>query len=155
MQITPKTVVVNINGQDFQFHKMTPAIGSYIWQLLMAACFKASQTVGGESNVSAPAEDSAIKVTPAAEKLRGLCGIAFMHLNFKDYEFIQENCIKVTARIDASAGVAAAMPLMTYDGRWAAEDVADNLMLVTRLMVEALVHSLSSFLVESGAGPLA
>ena len=88
----------------------------------------------------------------AEEKLRGLCGIAFMHLDFKDYEFIQTNSLKVISRMEDAGGISAPIPIMTDSGQWAAPEIADDLMLVTRLMVEALVFNLQSFL--AGSGPV-
>ena len=83
MQQGARTTVVIVNDQNYQVRRMTAAVGSYIWQLLMAACFKARQSmpddVAEESSVKTEEEKS------AEEKLRGLCGIAFMHLDFKDY----------------------------------------------------------------------
>jgi hypothetical protein len=149
--LQPKTTNVTVNEQEYQLSKMTPAVGSYIWQLLMAACFKAQQVISVQTEA---VQEAAIpdKTTPT-ERLRGLCGISFMQLDFDKYEFIQTNCMKVVARVEVLAGNAPVpMPLMTYDGRWAVPEVADNLMLVTRLMTEALVFNLSSFLAESGAG---
>ena len=43
--LQPKTTNVTVNEQEYQLSKMTPAVGSYIWQLLMAACFKAQQVI--------------------------------------------------------------------------------------------------------------
>jgi DNA replicative helicase MCM subunit Mcm2 (Cdc46/Mcm family) len=149
-----KTTIVTVNGQDYQVRKMTPVIGSYIWQLLMAACFKASQAMGTQAEeAAAKAPDKPDETTPA-DKLRGLCGIAFMQLDFDKYEFIQTNCMKVVSHMETLPGGNAPTPmaLMTWNGTWAEASVADDLMLVTRLMTEALVFSLSSFLAPSGTG---
>jgi len=86
----------------------------------------------------------------AEEKLRGLCGIAFMHLDFKDYEFIQTNSLKVISRVESVGAASTPLPIMTDSGQWAVPEIADDLMLVTRLMVEAIVFNLSSFLAGSG-----
>lgn len=146
--VQPRTTNVTVNGQEYRLSKMKPAVGSYIWQLLVAACFKASQAIGPQTE--AAQETSAADKAPPAERLRNLCGISFMQLDFDKYEFIQTNCMKVVARMEALAGNAPVpIPLMTYDGCWSAPEVADNLMLVTRLMTEALVFNLLSFLSES------
>lgn len=150
MQQGARTTVVSINEQDYQVRRMTAAVGSYIWQLLMAACFKASQSMpsaAAEEPSTKPAEEK-----PAEEKLRGLCAIAFMHLDFKDYEFIQTNALKVISSMEDAGGTSVPIPVMTDSGQWANTEIADDLMLVTRLMVEALVFNLSSFL--AGSGPV-
>jgi hypothetical protein len=147
MQQIARTSTVTVSDQEYQVRKMTAAVGSYIWQLLMAACFKAQQSMPDtkEQPSTKPEEESS-----AEEKLRGLCGIAFMHLDFKDYEFIQTNSLKVISRVESVGAASTPLPIMTDSGQWAVPEIADDLMLVTRLMVEAIVFNLSSFLAGSG-----
>jgi len=40
MQQIARTSTVTVSDQEYQVRKMTAAVGSYIWQLLMAACFQ-------------------------------------------------------------------------------------------------------------------
>ena len=148
-----KTTEVTVQGQQWLLRRMTPTTGSYIWQRLMAAMFKAQLDLGQQATEAAEAEevkDTEPKPTPE-QRLRGMCGIAFMHLSFTDTEFMQTAAMKTISRVETMAGVTAPMPVMDSDGRYAIEDVASDPFLVTRLTVEALVFSLAPFLVESGA----
>ena len=148
-----KTTEVTVQGQQWLLRRMTPTTGSYIWQRLMAAMFKAQLDLGQQATEAAEAEevkDTEPKPTPE-QRLRGMCGIAFMHLSFTDTEFMQTAAMKTISRVETMAGVTAPMPVMDDSGRYAIEDVASDPFLVTRLTVEALVFSLAPFLVESGA----
>jgi hypothetical protein len=147
-----KTTEVTVQNQRWQIRRMTPTTGSYIWQRLMAAMFKAQMEAGvtAETSATASVESTEPKPTPE-QRLRGMCGIAFMHLSFADTEFMQVASMKVISRIESLAGVDTPMPAMDDAGRYAIDDVASDPFLVTRLTVEALVFSLAPFLVESGA----
>ena len=146
-----KTTEVTVNGQRWLIRRMTPTTGSYIWQRLMASMFKAQMEAGvAEDTVPEPSKPDEPKLTPE-QRLRGMCGIAFMHLSFADTEFMQTAAMKVISRVENLAGMDTPMPVMDSDGRYAIEDVASDPFLVTRLTVEALVFSLAPFLVESGA----
>ena len=148
-----KTTEVTVQGQQWLIRRMTPTTGSYLWQRLMAAMFKAQLDLGQQATEAAEAEEAKStdpKPTPE-QRLRGMCGIAFMHLSFADTEFMQTAAMKVISRVETLAGVTAPMPVMDDSGRYAIEDVASDPFLVTRLTVEALVFSLAPFLAESGA----
>ena len=148
-----KTTEVTVNGQRWLVRRMTPTTGSYIWQRLMASMFKAQMEAGvvaEDAPDTAKAEEAAEQPTPE-QRLRGMCGIAFMHLSFADTEFMQTAAMKVISRVETLAGVATPMPIMDDSGRYAIEDVASDPFLVTRLTVEALVFSLAPFLAASGA----
>ena len=147
-----KTTEVTVQGQQWLIRRMTPTTGSYIWQRLMAAMFKAQLEAGAvaEEVPDVKAAEAAPQATPE-QRLRGMCGIAFMHLSFADTEFMQTSAMKVISRIENLAGNDTPMPVMDSDGRYVIEDVASDPFLVTRLTVEALVFSLAPFLAESGA----
>ena len=147
-----KTTEVTVNGQRYQVRRMTPTTGSYIWQRLMASMFKAQMEAGvvAEETPDVKAAEAVEKATPE-QRLRGMCGIAFMHLSFTDTEFMQTASMKVISRIENLAGNDMPMPIMDDSGRYAIDDVASDPFLVTRLTVEALVFSLAPFLAESGA----
>ena len=135
-----KTKIVLLDEVNYQVRRMTPAVGSHIWQLLMKAVYKA-QEGQKEEVVSAPPPDA--PKPSNEERLRGMCGVAFMFLSFDDFQFIQRNCMLKLSCEEAAVGY---LPVMADDGRWAAKDLEDNPFLVTRLTVEVLVFNLSSFL---------
>jgi len=138
------TIVVPVDGVNYQIRRMTPAVGSYIWQRLMAAVYKASE--GRKDEVSA--EPVAEVPQPSnADRLRAMCGVAFMYLDFDDFEFVQKNCMRTVSREEPGMGY---IPVVADSGQWAAKDLETNPFTITRLMVEVLVVNLASFL-ESGA----
>ena len=149
-----KTTEVTVGGQRWLIRRMTPTTGSYIWQRLMAAMFKAQMEASAAATetteVDSKAVEAAEKATPE-QRLRGMCGIAFMNLSFADTEFMQTAAMKVVSRVEELAGADTPMPVMDDSGRYAIEDVATDPFLVTRLTVEALVFNLAPFLAESGA----
>jgi len=98
------------------------------------------------------AEEAVAKATPE-ERLRTLCGIAFLQLSREDMGFAQRAAMLVTSHMETLAGQPEQpMPVMLTDGRWACPLLEEDPMLVTRLTVEALVFSLLPFLAESGPG---
>ena len=147
-----KTTEVTVNGQRWLINRMTPTTGSYIWQRLMAAMFKAQMEAGvvAEEVPDVKAVEAAEQVAPE-QRLRGMCGIAFMNFSFADTEFTQTAAMKVIRRVENLAGTDTPMPVMDSDGRYTIDDVASDPFLVTRLTVEALVFSLAPFLAQAGA----
>jgi len=110
----------------------------------MAAVYKASE--GRKDEVSA--EPVAEVPQPSnADRLRAMCGVAFMYLDFDDFEFVQKNCMRTVSREEPGMGY---IPVVADSGQWAAKDLETNPFTITRLMVEVLVVNLASFL-ESGA----
>jgi len=134
------TVIVPVDNVNYQVRRMTPAVGSYIWQRLMAAVYKASE--GQKDTVAEEPTSDALKPS-SAERLRAMCGVAFMFLGFDDFEFLQKNCLRVVSREEPTLGY---IPIVSDDGRWAAKDLEKNPFMVTRLMVEVLVVNLADFL---------
>ena len=140
-----RTTTTQIDGATYQLRKMTPVVGSYIWQRLMAAAFKAARQVGAVGD-SAP--DEAAQAAPE-DRLRGLCAVAFMQLSFEDTGFIQTECMKTISRMEIVGDTESAIPVMMQNGTWAAPEVADNPFLVTKLATEAIAFNLTSFLPAS------
>ena len=141
-------VVVPIDSVNYQVRRMTPAVGSYIWQRLMAAVYKASEGQKDE----APVEPAVETPQPSsADRLRAMCGVAFMYLGFDDFEFVQKNCLRVVSREEPDMGY---IPVVADDGRWVAKDLEGNPFMITRLMVEVLTVNLVSFLASGAAAPV-
>ena len=147
----PKTNVVSLGGERWEVRRLTPAVGSYIWQRLMAANVKA-QSVNQDAIQATvdEAEEKRLKtlmdsVTPE-QRLRGVCGIAFMYMTFEDIEFVQTAAMRVTSLIQNAGGVETPVPVMADDGRGLLPLLAEDPALVSQLVVEALAFSLVSFL---------
>jgi hypothetical protein len=134
------TKIVEIDKQRYHVRLFTPAVGGYIWQKLMAACFRARRVMPDSEPVQP--SDAGAELTPE-EKLRGLCGLAFMYLEIDEYTFVQNSCMKVLSQYDAND---APMPVMDNTGTWFNKELPARPLLVTKLMVEVLVHNLVGFL---------
>jgi hypothetical protein len=135
------TKIVSVDGVNYQLRRMTPLVGGYIWQRLMAALYKAQE---GRKQEPEPTVEDASKPKPSAEeRMRAMCGVAFLFLSFEDFQFVQKHCMQVLMREEPVAGF---LPVQMDDGRWASKEVEANPLLVTKLMVEALVFSLHPFL---------
>lgn len=139
---------VEVDGAKYQLTKLDPVKGCFIWQQLMSAIIKRQSEMQTMRPDDAPASDpdAAPKSTPE-QRLRSMCGLAFMSMTYKDFEFMQSSCMRVVF----SLATGSPMPIMTDSGQWTkdGEAIRDNPMLMTRMTVEALVHSLAPFLEES------
>lgn len=140
-----RTTIVELEGQRYQINKMTPKVGSYLWQKFVAAGFKAQQAFGGKETPADP-NDPVTKELSPEEKMRGVCAVSLTQLDFEDYGFVMREAMRVVWRDAATDVPGQFIPVMSDDGRWSFPDMEVNPMLVTRLMTEALVFNLASFL---------
>lgn len=147
-----RTEIRTVLGTDYQFKKMTPLDAGYLWQKLVAASYRAAQQAArGEA---APEEEAQpASEMPAEDRLRAICGVAFMNMTYDEYAFVQGRCIRSVSRMEQKPGVdgAVPMPVMADSGLWAIQEVADDPLLVTRLMVEAVVVNCAGFLAGSAS----
>jgi len=113
--------------------------------------------------VAAPEPSSERKEESAAEeqvvtgemRVRALSfGVFSGGMNFADFKFIQDNCMRSVAIISERGGSEFPMPLVTGDGVWTPEGqpIADDIGLVMRLTTEVLVFCFSDFFAEGGHG---
>jgi hypothetical protein len=149
-----KTKIVEVADQRWQIGRLTPLDGSYIWQRLMAASFRAQMEMVGaqqpEGDQAIAAEAAMAKATPE-DRLRTLCGVAFMHMTYDDLALAQRKAMAVVARMEQLAGQPEQpMPVQASDGRWAVAELETDPFLVTRLTVEVLAYNLASFLAKTG-----
>ena len=136
-----RTQQVDVEGRQYQVRRLLPEIGSFIWQRLMAAMVRASAQSGFKEDK--PEEHKKHKKEQNKDQeIRGLCGVAFMYLEFEEFAFIQSQCMRVLSRFENELP----MPVMSDRGQWAAEDIADNPFLVTKLVTEVLAFNLVGFL---------
>jgi hypothetical protein len=145
-----KFEVRRVSGADYRFDKMTPAVAGYLWQKMKAGLFRvAQQAAAGRPRAAA---EEAPGPVDHEQRMRGICEIALTQTTPEEYEFVQLQTLRSVSRMEEKPGVGALpMPLMTDDGRWAAQDVGDDPALVQRIMMEALVVNLTPFLAEGGS----
>jgi hypothetical protein len=145
MELTARTKTVEVDGTKYELRRMTPIMGSYFWQRLMHACYVAAQARAVQQETDTAPEDAPKPL--AEDRLRGLCAMAYMHMDMEDFERVQTACMKLISRLELNAGAETFMPVMTDTGRWVAADLFDKPLTVTKLTTEALVFNLIGFLV--------
>jgi hypothetical protein len=145
MHLIEKSKIVTIGDNRYEIRRLAADKGSYMWHRLMSAMVKVrssmTQELVDDPAATAVAVEQAQAMSPE-QRMRGVCGIAFMQLSVEDFTYMQTTCMKVTSRFENDMP----MPIMTDAGRWVADDIAFDPMLVTSLMTEVLVFNLISFL---------
>lgn len=144
-----RSKTVELNGSRYELRKLTPEVGTSIWHRMTVALWKAQRKVGADSQEAKELTEEqkvAMDAVPPEDKLRDMCPLAFMGLDFEDHRFIQSSCMRAVSRYELNAGAETLMPVMTDNGKWVAEDIADNPFLVTKLTVEVVAYNLASFL---------
>lgn len=130
-----------LDGTTYEVRRMTPVVGSYIWQVMMRAAVRASKDMGGGS---VQGQEGALEQATAEEKTRGLATLALMNMDFREHEFVQNAVMRLMLRHENGAP----MPFMVDDSRWDSriyEEIGSNPALVTKLVIEGLVFNLSGF----------
>lgn len=136
---------VAVDGVNYVVRRMTPFVGSAIWQRLSYACIKLSEDRKSQQQ---PDETELADELMPDQRIRLICGMAFLKFSFADTEEVQRECMKVISRVDSQSGVP--MPVMNTDGRWTpGYGLENDPALVTKLTVEALAYNLVGFLAKS------
>jgi hypothetical protein len=141
-----KQKTVDIDGVKYQLRRMSPVKGSYIWQRIMGGVLKAQAAIGGSQSPDAEPAESAAEQSPVEQRLKTTYAFASMHIDFADHEFIQREALTVVARMENLAGVEAPMPVVNGSGTVVIPELADNPMLVSKVVLESLAFNLSCFL---------
>ena len=155
--MTPKTKIIELSGTRYQLRKMAPDVGSFILMAMIGAGIKASN-MGGGTNADDPhaSTEKAAENLPTAEPkgeevVRATAFSAFLGgLDFEMHRFIQVRCLSVCSRMEGTDGSEVPMPIVSEAGRWAIPEIQDDISLVMRLEVEALVFNLSPFFASGG-----
>lgn len=141
-----RTKTVEVEGVRYVIRRMTPADGSYLWHRLLHATMllqQEQQVDQTEEPSSAPTEEA----PPPEDRIRALCGLAFMKLTWEETREVQERSMKVLMRVSPETQLP--LPVMADSGQWACPEMEDSPALVTRMTVEVLVYNLAGFI---GAG---
>lgn len=150
-----KTKVVEVSGTSYQLRKMAPDVGSYILMRMIAAGINA----GGDQNnppSNAEATENPIPVPTGEELVRAVAFAAFLRgLDYETHSFVQKACLATCSRLEDSSGSALPMPIVNDAGVWAIPEIRDDISLVMRLEVEALVFNLTDFFEAGGLNALA
>jgi hypothetical protein len=142
----PRTKTVEVDGREYQVRRLPADEGSWIYYRMLGACSKAAS----EQPQQGQQTDAPAPVMSGEERARTLCAIALMYLDFQTSKFTLQRSLQCVSRQEVNAGVRAAMPVVTTDGRWAITELEHDMVTTTKLMVEVLVFSLSDFFQETG-----
>lgn len=146
----PKTKTVEISGTRYQLRKMAPDRGSWILMRMISASINA-----GGDQATAPTNgegaENPIPVPTGEELVRAVAFAAFLRgLDYETHSFVQKACLTVCSRLENSNGTELPMPIVNDSGAWAIAEIRDDISLVMRLEVEALVWNLSDFFAAGG-----
>jgi hypothetical protein len=147
-----KKKTVTLAGERWEIRRMTPAVGSYIWQRLMAATYRMQVKNVGASGPEPSIEESVkmkelMEKAPPEQRIKTVCGVAFMELAFDELEFTQNAALRVISKLQTAGGaVDVPMPITQEDGRGMLPELEASPSLVQQLTIEALAFNLVSFL---------
>lgn len=150
-----KTKIVEIDGTRYQLRRMAPDVGSFILMRMIAAGVAAAEGSGdgGQKRGKATPKPEVDRKKPTGEELvRQVAFAALLRgLDFPTHQLIQLNALAVCSRLENNAGTGELpMPIVNHAGEWAIHDIRDNVTLVMRLEMEALVFNLSHFFEAGG-----
>lgn len=157
-----KTKIVDISGTHYQIRKLAPDVGSYILGHAISAIATKAATKGGQSpqnaqdnigGATAP-ETAAVSESSAEDLARAVALATFGGLDFELHRFVQQKCLAVCSRMECTEGSDVPMPIVNDSGQWAIPEIRDDLSLVMKLEVEALVFNLSDFFAGGGLNAL-
>lgn len=142
-----RTKIVEVEGVRYVIRRMTPFDGSYIWHRLLHATLllgqEQEQTVSRVA-VEEPTEEP--RLDPD-QRVRALCGMAYMKLTASELREVQEKSMKVLSALNEAQ---LPIPVMADSGQWTPGGaLEDNAFLVTRLTTEVLAYNLAGF-IEAG-----
>ena len=144
----PKTKIVEIDGARYQLRRLSPEAGSFIAMKLLSAAQQGPSKEGGGPRKDGEEPTAPAQVAPSGEQMvRVVALLAFNGLDFESHSFIQKKCLECCARLEGDPELP--MPIVNSSGAWAIAEIKENLSLVMKLELEALVFSVAPFF-ESG-----
>lgn len=143
--------IIEIGAHRYQIGKLLPDVGSFILMQMIGAGVKRDMETPASAG---PAPDVSRETINSEDAVRTLAFGAFIQgLDFKAFQFIQNECLSVCCRMEAPLDHpedSIPMPIRMKDGRWAIAEVRDDVNLVMRLTMEALVFNLADFFDQGG-----
>lgn len=149
--MSAKTKIVELSGARYQLGKMAPDVGSFILMSMIGAGIKAGN-LGGESSQTPPQGGRAAETVSAEPRgedmVRAVAFAAFLRgLDYEQHRFIQQKCLAICSRMEGEPE----MPMPIVSGTtWAIPEIRDDISLVMKLEIEALVFNLSDFFDAGG-----
>lgn len=154
-----KTKIVEIAGTRYQVRKLAPDVGSYILGHAISAVAAKAASKGGEAPQkpagAAETETAAMSESTAEDLVRAVALASFSGLDFETHKFVQQKCLGVCSRMEGPDGQEVPMPIVSDSGQWAIPEIRDDMTLVMRLEIEAMVFNLTDFFAGGGLNVLA
>lgn len=152
-----KTTRVSLDDTQYQIKRFSPEVGSFILGRILNSGTKALfETMRALGDLASPTgEDSPGPGTGAGvpepeptaeEKIRRMATSAFGVMTFEERAMIQRRCLDVCARVENDDVL---MPVSNSNGT-----ILDDLQLIMRLELEALVFNFNDFFAEGGLSAL-
>lgn len=145
-----KSKIVEIDGTRYQVRRLMPDVGSHILSTILTAGLRGARGMSSAEEAS-PSVGEQKAEPPVEDVVRVMVLAACGEMDFATRRFIQTKCLAVCSRMEsANDGPELPMPIVNDAGVWAITEIRDNLSLVLRLEMEALVFNLSDFLEKGG-----
>jgi hypothetical protein len=144
-----KTKLIEVNGGSYQLRKMDPGAGSFIYLRMLGAWLAAAQDQTQRQQYEADAE--APKPTDEEKARLLISGSIMRGLSFEDTQFAQKAAWRCVSQRTMIKDQEAYIPIMSDDGRWADQVLAEDAATLHKLAVESLVFSLQPFFADSGS----
>jgi hypothetical protein len=149
-----KTKIVEIGGQRYQIRRFAPNVGSYILMQMIGAGLKGQNFSEAPPAGSASAPSSSAAEPNGEDTVRAIVFAAFLRgLEYDMHNFVQNKCLAICALMKEHEGTELPVPL-TNGSEWVPE-IRDDMQLVMKLEVEAMVFNFSDFFAEGGLNALA
>jgi hypothetical protein len=149
-----RTKDVTLSGLNFEIGRFLPDVGSYLLGRLIGSAMKA----GENAKAQEPAPETEPAKKPTGEEMVRTLATALLLVgeDFELHRFVQHSCMKVCRKIEATETSArVALPVVNDSGVFFAPAIRDDISLVMRLTVEALVFNFSDFFDQGGIVGLA
>jgi hypothetical protein len=153
-----KTKIVVLGESRYQLRRLSPEAGSFIAMKLLSAAESSSKEGGGPGKGESGEGQGPALPTPSGEQMvRIVALLAFNGLDFETHSFIQHKCLGCCFRLEGGAegGPELPMPIVNASGAWAIPEIRDDMALVMKLELEALVFSVAPFFESGGLVSLA
>lgn len=153
--MTSKTKILELSGARYQLRKFFPDVGSFILMQMIGAGIKSGNIAGGGDSAESDTVRAAATDLHGEDMVRAVAFAAFLRgLDYEMHRFMQLKCLSTCSRLEDKEGTEIPMPIVNDSGVWAISEIRDDMALVMRLEVEALVFNFSDFFEQGGLNAL-
>jgi hypothetical protein len=151
----PRTKQLELNGRKFDLRRLPPEVGSFILMRMMGVQMRdQADRESVKPAAAAVATEKPVEIS-GEMRVRALSFIVFSGaIDFADFKFIQQHCMRCVALVTEAAGESFPMPIISDDGQWTKDGqaVADDVGLVMKLTTEVLILCFADFFEADATG---